>query len=223
MCNNICKICGEPVAKYLYGMPDYSKDLKLKISLGKVYLGGCCIYTNSPIKRCIKCGIDYYKNGMGIFNIDYNSINYDENFTIIPNPKIPKDFIDLKKDNFIYKKNDNIEFIFEVNNYKTENKRYAYKEGILWIKEIDLQFDNSFSSNKFQIIVLSNIQRNEIEEFIFNSKWKNKYDNFSDDGTQWSLLIKNKNNNLLDIYGSNIFPRNYYKLNKILMNITSVF
>ena len=64
-----CLVCNQPMAKWLYGMPDYHK-LKNKIYNKEVVLGGCVISFNDPIWACTSCCINYYPNGLGILSED---------------------------------------------------------------------------------------------------------------------------------------------------------
>lgn len=58
----ICPSCNSKnVAKYLYGMPAFSKKLEKELEQGKIKLGGCCISDESPQFHCNDCGKEWGK------------------------------------------------------------------------------------------------------------------------------------------------------------------
>jgi len=53
-----CPKCGAPGVPIIYGKP--GRKLLEKAKNKEIYLGGCCIYTDSPQKHhCYKCQIDF--------------------------------------------------------------------------------------------------------------------------------------------------------------------
>lgn len=56
-------------------------------------------------------------------------------------------------------------------------------------------------------------------QFLQNLKWKEIYDNGSCDGTQWTLKYRHKEIKLKS-YGSNVYPKGFKKLLRLLNNIT---
>ena len=52
-----CPACGSPrIARILYGLPDFSKDLEEALSEGTVTLGGCVVTGDDPEWECLACG-----------------------------------------------------------------------------------------------------------------------------------------------------------------------
>jgi hypothetical protein len=52
-----CPACGLPrIARILYGLPDFSKDLAQALSEGTVTLGGCLVNGDDPEWECLGCG-----------------------------------------------------------------------------------------------------------------------------------------------------------------------
>lgn len=55
-----CPNCASTnTAKILYGMPDLTDELEEKLEAGKVCLGGCDVFEDSPIRHCNECDKDY--------------------------------------------------------------------------------------------------------------------------------------------------------------------
>ncbi len=58
----LCPSCkSKNVAKYLHGMPAFSKKLERELKQGKIKLGGCCISDDSTRFHCNDCGKDWSK------------------------------------------------------------------------------------------------------------------------------------------------------------------
>lgn len=56
----ICPACkSKNIAKFLYGMPAFSKKLERELEQGKIKIGGCCISEDSPKLHCNNCGKDW--------------------------------------------------------------------------------------------------------------------------------------------------------------------
>ena len=52
-----CQACGSPrIARILYGLPDFSKDLDDALAEGTVTLGGCLVTGDDPEWECLACG-----------------------------------------------------------------------------------------------------------------------------------------------------------------------
>ena len=53
-----CPGCGSPnVLPIMYGLP--GDEMIKAAELGKVKLGGCCIYANMPTQHCGLCGFEW--------------------------------------------------------------------------------------------------------------------------------------------------------------------
>ena len=60
-----CPKCGaKTIASILYGLPDFSEELKADIDAGKIVLGGCCIDPKNPIWKCTTCETLIYKEDL---------------------------------------------------------------------------------------------------------------------------------------------------------------
>ncbi len=59
-----CPRCGHTsLAEILYGLPDFSPELREKLEAGTVSLGGCCITDDDPAWQCNRCRqVIYRKN-----------------------------------------------------------------------------------------------------------------------------------------------------------------
>ena len=56
-----CPACGaKPVASILYGLPDFSLELRIKIDKGTVAIGGCEQEIGAPMWHCSFCETDIY-------------------------------------------------------------------------------------------------------------------------------------------------------------------
>ena len=55
--------------------------------------------------------------------------------------------------------------------------------------------------------------------FLKTLKWKPTYDVGICDGTQWTLEVKYEDINIKS-YGSNVYPRGFYKFLRLLNNVT---
>ena len=52
-----CPACGSPrLARILYGLPDFCKDLDDALAEGTVTLGGCLVTGDDPQWKCLGCG-----------------------------------------------------------------------------------------------------------------------------------------------------------------------
>jgi len=53
-----CPACASPrIARILYGLPAFSKDLEDALSEGAVTLGGCVVTGDDPEWECLGCGL----------------------------------------------------------------------------------------------------------------------------------------------------------------------
>ena len=51
-----CPACYSPrVACILYGLPDFSPELERDMNAGRVVLGGCSVFEDSPEWQCMAC------------------------------------------------------------------------------------------------------------------------------------------------------------------------
>ena len=56
-----CPVCGSlRIARILFGLPDFSKDLEEALSEGTVTLGGCLVTGDDPGWECLGCGQKIY-------------------------------------------------------------------------------------------------------------------------------------------------------------------
>jgi hypothetical protein len=52
-----CPSCGSPrIARILYGLPAFDKELENALSQGTVTLGGCVVTGDDPEWECLQCG-----------------------------------------------------------------------------------------------------------------------------------------------------------------------
>jgi rubrerythrin len=52
-----CPKCGsERLARFLYGVPHLSKELREKLKKGEIIIGSCVLRANEPKWQCRKCG-----------------------------------------------------------------------------------------------------------------------------------------------------------------------
>jgi len=57
-----CPRCGsDRIARVLYGLPDFSEELKRDLDAGRVVLGGCCVTGRDPAWQCAKCAVRIYR------------------------------------------------------------------------------------------------------------------------------------------------------------------
>jgi hypothetical protein len=57
---NMCPKCNSRnFAKILFGFPKFSKKLEKDLKSGKIFLGGCCIFDDSPQFHCNKCSNEW--------------------------------------------------------------------------------------------------------------------------------------------------------------------
>lgn len=228
-----CLVCNQPMAKWLYGLPDYH-TLKNKIDNKEVVLGGCVISFNDPIWACTSCCINYYPNGLGILSEDLIS-NFEENIhdyistNILDNKEqtynLPEKINALLKDDFLELKGRTKRtkgFHYNSGGYSSSSEDIRYKDGILirnnFTCQID-EYDFFYSSKNIvpqEVYILSKDLKKEIELFITTSKWRKRYVNLEVlDGTQWSMkrLFENK---IHQSEGSNEYPDVYETFFKMI-------
>jgi len=59
-----CPACGSKrMADILFGYPAFGSELKRKLELGEVVLGGCIVTACDPMWECADCHIQVYKTG----------------------------------------------------------------------------------------------------------------------------------------------------------------
>jgi hypothetical protein len=52
-----CPACGSPrVASILYGLAQFTPELERELAEGRVVLGGCVVFDESPKWQCAACG-----------------------------------------------------------------------------------------------------------------------------------------------------------------------
>ena len=57
---NKCPICNETMVKIIYGMPD--PELWEKAKQRKAFIGGCCVFGDSPTFHCYNCQKSFSKD-----------------------------------------------------------------------------------------------------------------------------------------------------------------
>lgn len=56
-----CPCCGAPsVAPIMYGLPDFSPELRRAVDAGELVLGGCVVSNDDPRWKCTKCKTFFY-------------------------------------------------------------------------------------------------------------------------------------------------------------------
>lgn len=57
-----CPECGaRPVARIVYGLPDFNEPLAADVDAGKIVLGGCIVTEDDPAWQCVSCGQKIFK------------------------------------------------------------------------------------------------------------------------------------------------------------------
>jgi hypothetical protein len=51
------------VARILYGLPNFDEELERRLAAGEVVLGGCCVFGDDPVWRCLECHESFGKRG----------------------------------------------------------------------------------------------------------------------------------------------------------------
>jgi hypothetical protein len=65
-----CPSCGSTrIADIMYGLPAFDQKMQRDIEEGKIVLGGCCIAPDSPVWKCLDCGLDMGSD-LEFFKID---------------------------------------------------------------------------------------------------------------------------------------------------------
>lgn len=65
----ICPHCGSAwIADILYGEPAFDDELEELLEKGEIYLGGCCIFSDSPKHHCNDCKKDFTNTAYELWN-----------------------------------------------------------------------------------------------------------------------------------------------------------
>ena len=60
--DGVCPKCGKAMGKIMYGLPNFTPELRQEIEEGKIILGGCILNPDSPQLYCKQCGIYGHKS-----------------------------------------------------------------------------------------------------------------------------------------------------------------
>jgi len=230
-----CLVCNEPMARWIYGEPNYD-TLKEEILSKKIILGGCCISNHSPIWTCQSCCISYKKDGSGF--LDHDLINHRENIDFfyeqwinealpeITPYELPYRMKAILENDFLEKLDNkkNIGFHFHHGGYDSEINDIRYLDGLLIYTHYKSTFEELYQNAHSlklpeQILLLPKQLKVKLDTFITTSKWNKKYDNnLIMDGTQWEMTclvqLKKKKS-----FGSNEFPEVYEEFINLLEEI----
>ena len=183
-----CPKCGNRnIAKYLWGMPAFTKQLEEDLEAGRVILGGCMITESDPKFHCNNCKKDFggppikiNKNGsLFDYAIETQNINF---------------YVGGFFGGYV-----NFTFGKSETGYYYEIKRSLAMDE--YSSEINKTGKQELSFEEWSTLI------NKIYNKIFLLSWKKKYNN-SDilDGEQWGLEIKLTGKRELNYYGSNAYP-----------------
>ncbi len=211
-----CLVCKEPMARWMYGEPNY-EAIKEDLMFGRIIIGGCCIFDDQPKWGCKTCCISYRKDGMGY--LDRKLIDKLDFKTPY---QLPEKFKQILTEDFLAtsQSEGNVGFHFHQGGYDSEIEEIRYLDGILMYNRYKSLYDQSYrKDDTIKIPQLVNILPKQLkvklETFITTSKWKKDYFQPACDGTQWEMIRmfqkKQKNSD-----GSNDFPEVY---DKFLENI----
>jgi hypothetical protein len=224
-----CLICKEPMARWLFGMPDY-EAIKEDLNQHKIILGGCCLSNHSPTWACLSCCISYRYDGIGYLDEDLiNRDNFWEEVFETPPYQLPEKIQKLLKADFLAnpKSARTIGFHFWKGGYGSSDLNIYYLDGILVIhtsNHYEFIFQQE-TENKLpdEFFILSPKKKKRLNEFIIKSKWKKNYvDNLIMDGCQWKMkrLFDKK---IKSTYGSNVFPEIYHTFLDVLEGLDIYF
>lgn len=232
-----CQLCKEPMARWLYGEPNY-EALREQILNNEIVIGGCSLSNHSPKWACLTCCISYRSDGIGY--LDHNLVeNYENNQDkwfflqdsaldykqkeIVPY-QFPAKIQAIRLEDFLEKNGTkrSIGFYFHKGGYGGEHTDIKYLDGIMVWDSYDSLSDAIFlrlNQIPKRVYILPLKVKKVINDFIINSKWKKSYFQPILDGTQWEF------NRLFDqkikkSYGSNDFPPVYEEFEKILNKIS---
>ena len=225
-----CLVCKEPMARWVFGMPDY-ESVKEGLENNTILIGGCIISDNDPKWTCLQCCISYRYDGVGyvdkgfIENRAYNSPTYssdtNEKIEVLPY-QLPVKIQTILKEDFLEKPKTirSVGFHFNKGGYSSSVDDIRYLDGILvWnhYESQDACYGHKRAELPTNVFILSPAWKKILNTFLISSKWKRNYVDLDVmDGTQWELtrLFQKKKKNF---YGSNEFPEVYEELMGMLV------
>ena len=206
-----CPYCGSrDTARYVYGNPAFTEEMREKLDSGKWALGGCCIRTLDlngkrvdimPARKCNKCRKDFGKAPV----------------LISPKSGIAEDYRDIV-----------MAIKFSVGGYFggftevkiSKNDKGAWvsvRETIPAKRPEDIPQDRQITPARWEKIV------NTLYGQMYLHEWKKSYvDQDVLDGTQWSLEIKLTGGRKRTYTGSNDYPTYWNELLKMFKPFADV-
>ena len=180
-----CPICGSRnTAEILYGMPAMNSELEAKINSGEIFIGGCDVPINGPLRHCYDCGEDF--GGAGF----YPTRSEDR-------PGLIPCYISCIE--------------FSVGGYFDGYDTVVFKatedgadvtvshEPPVDDKNIDKELH--ITQRRWQNLI------DKLVDQLYVNEWEEKYVNpHIVDGTQWGLTIKEGDVPIIKSYGSNDYP-----------------
>ena len=232
-----CSICKEPMALWLFGLPDFT-EIEVALRNKEIVLGGCCLSNLSPKWACFNCGFSYYTDGLGF--LDYDIIEKIENRDLffsdledlLPKEEsvytLPSKIHQLLNDDFLVKETSkkSVGFHFYEGGYSANHDDVRYLDGILIWNQYESTTDylkaNFEKKVPQSVYILSPKIKKELNAFITTSKWKKDYFQPICDGKQWEMK-RLFEKNIKSSSGSNDFPEVYFKLLEIIKEIKIMF
>ncbi len=212
-----CLVCKEPMARWMYGEPNY-EAIKEDLMFGRIIIGGCCIFDDQPKWGCETCCISYRKDGMGyldrklIDKLDYETLY-----------QLPEKFKQILTEDFLAtsQSEGSVGFHFHQGGYDSEIEEIRFLNGILVYNRYKSLYDQSYRKDDTikipQLVhILPKQLKVKLETFITTSKWKKDYFQFIFDGTQWEMS-RTFQSKKKKSFGSNDFPDVYKKFFEIMV------
>ena len=202
-----CTRCGSTnVAKYLYGMPLFDKNLEKKIADGKIKLGGCVIHEYDINKRIINMDPLYYcnacKKDFWTEPIILHELNEAENLSSKYNPfedlRDTTTQIHLKIEGYLYG---------EVDFYVEKKKRGAFvlakpymSLGKNRIPDEELEQGKTITKKEWKNIITGLYDKAHVHE------WKKSYKAIAEDAVNWKLELGFEDGSKKQFRGKGAYP-----------------